>query len=82
MLQTTLEKHFLEAPASRWALLVTRATRFGGKGYADFKLHMSNFKLHTSASQIMKFVRHLKGQPGYDASTHHVVYGQVGDLRW
>jgi 5'-3' exonuclease len=28
----------------------------------------------------MKFVRHLKAQPGYDPNTRHVVYGQDADL--
>lgn len=28
----------------------------------------------------MKFVRHLKAQPGYDPATRHVVYGQDADL--
>jgi 5'-3' exoribonuclease 2 len=28
----------------------------------------------------MKFVRHLRAQPGYDANTRHVVYGQDADL--
>lgn len=27
--------------------------------------------------KIMRFVRHLKLQPGYDPNTTHVVYGQV-----
>lgn len=27
--------------------------------------------------QIMRYVRHLKLQPGYDPNTTHVVYGQV-----
>lgn len=31
--------------------------------------------------QIMKYVRHLKTLPGYDANTTHVVYGQVSERR-
>lgn len=27
--------------------------------------------------QIMRYVRHLKLQPGYDPNTKHVLYGQV-----
>jgi hypothetical protein len=30
--------------------------------------------------KVMKFVRHLRAQPGYDANTRHVVYGQDADL--
>uniref|UniRef100_A0A383WG32 Uncharacterized protein n=1 Tax=Tetradesmus obliquus TaxID=3088 RepID=A0A383WG32_TETOB len=30
--------------------------------------------------KVMKFVRHLKAQPGYDPATRHVVYGQDADL--
>jgi hypothetical protein len=32
------------------------------------------------AHQIMRFVRHLKLQPGYDPNTTHVVYGQVSHM--
>ncbi|WIA19878.1 hypothetical protein OEZ85_005778 [Tetradesmus obliquus] len=30
--------------------------------------------------KVMKFVRHLKAQPGYDPATRHEVYGQDADL--
>lgn len=32
------------------------------------------------SGQIMRYVRHLKLQPGYDPNTTHVVYGQVRDI--
>jgi hypothetical protein len=33
--------------------------------------------VHGWLLQIMRYVRHLKLQPGYDPNTTHVVYGQV-----
>jgi 5'-3' exonuclease len=31
-------------------------------------------------TQIMRFIRALRSDPGYDPQTRHCVYGQVGEM--